>query len=96
MSESSGKDQEHPLWRSDRTTVDSLLVGEATDFNLCELARLKIRYQGFPGARDIQRDLEKALQRWQLDEASLFERTREIHQRGGIYQGRNKDQDDWS
>jgi Protein of unknown function (DUF3288). len=58
------QDQQHPQYRRDRATVDTLLAGEATDYNLSELARLIIRYRGFPGARDIQKDLEKVLQQW--------------------------------
>ncbi len=61
MAEASGsKDQQHPLHNRDRPTIDILLAQEPTDYNLAELARLKIRYQGFPGARDIQQDLDKA------------------------------------
>lgn len=47
---SGGKDQQHPLYNRDRPLIDILLAQDATDYNLSELARLKIRYQGFPGA----------------------------------------------
>lgn len=73
MTENHGsKDQQHPLYNRDRPFIDILLTQEATDHNLAELARLKIRYQGFPGARDIQSDLNKVLQQWGLTEAELF------------------------
>ncbi|MBE9029513.1 DUF3288 family protein [filamentous cyanobacterium LEGE 11480] len=92
------KDQQHPLWRKDRAVMDSILAGDPTDLNLAELARLKIRYQGFPGAWDIQKDLDKVLQRWQLTEESLFAKTRAIHHRGTpVYTVRgNKNEEDWS
>jgi hypothetical protein len=56
-----------------------------------------MRYQGFPGARDIQKDLDKALQQWGLTEAELFEKTRQIHNLGGIYKSRGKkEEQDWN
>ncbi len=90
------KDQQHPLWKADREIVDGLLTGEATDLNLAELARLRIRYNGFPGARDIQTDLEKVLKRWNLTEDALFDRTRQIHVESQPYKGRGAKRDDWS
>ena len=92
-----GKDQQHPLYNRDRPLIDILLAQEATDYNLAELARLRMRYQGFPGARDIQKDLDKALQQWGLTEAELFEKTRQIHNLGGIYKSRGKkEEQDWN
>lgn len=90
------KDQEHPLWKSDREIVDGLLTGEATDWNLAELARLRIRYNGFPGARDIKTDLDKVLKQWSLSEDALFEKTRQIHAESQPYKGRGAKRDDWS
>lgn len=90
------KEQQHPLWSSDRQIVNTLLASEPTDYHLCELARLRIRYNGFPGARDIQADLEKVLTRWQLTEDQLFEKTRQIHQSGQVYKGRGSQREDWS
>jgi hypothetical protein len=90
------KDQQHPQYKADRQVVSQLLAGEATDYNLVELARLMIRYEGFPGARDIQADLKKALSRWQLTESTLFEKTRAIHQQGEVYKGLGRGREDWS
>ncbi|TVP65022.1 MAG: DUF3288 family protein [Leptolyngbya sp. LCM1.Bin17] len=90
------QDQQHPQYKSDRHVVNQLLAGEATDYNLVELARLMIRYDGFPGARDIQADLQKALNRWQLSAAELFEKTRAIHQQGEVYRGLGRGREDWS
>ena len=63
---SSTPEQQHPLWKTDRAIVSTLGQGEPTDYKLVELARLKIRYQGFPGARDIQHDLAQIQERWGL------------------------------
>ncbi|ERT05864.1 hypothetical protein M595_4165 [Lyngbya aestuarii BL J] len=91
----SNQDQTHPQYKSDRATVESLIQGQQTEYNLAELARLKIRYRGFPGARDIQKDLEKIMQNWQLTEENLFEKTREIHAKGKVYTGGKEEQEDW-
>ncbi|OCQ94275.1 hypothetical protein BCD64_05785 [Nostoc sp. MBR 210] len=98
MAEQHGsKDQQHPLYNRDRPFIDILLAQEATDYHLAELARLRIRYQGFPGARDIQKDLDKVLQQWGLTEAELFAKTRQIHDVGGIYKSRGKkEEQDWN
>ncbi|QZZ19409.1 DUF3288 family protein [Leptothermofonsia sichuanensis E412] len=90
------KDQQHPLWSSDRQIVNALLAGEPTDYNLAELARLRIRYDGFPGARDIQADLDKILTRWHLTEDTLHEKTRQIHAEAQVYKGRGSQREDWS
>ncbi len=95
-SSGSGKDQQHPLWYQDRQVVNGLLESQPNDYNLAELARLRIRYHGFPGARDIQADLDKVLQQWQMTEEMLFVRTREIHQIAQVYRGRTNQRDDWS
>lgn len=91
------KDQQHPLYRRDRETVNRLLQEEANPYNFAELARLRIRYQGFPGARDIQQDLDKALQRWNLTEETLYEQTRQIHAANQAYKsrGNKRDEEDW-
>lgn len=97
-SASENKDQQHPLWQSDRAIVNTLLVAEPTDYNLAELARIRIRYRGFPGARDIQADLDKVLQLWGYTEVDLYEKARQIHAAGPVYKvrGRKSDVEDWS
>jgi Protein of unknown function (DUF3288) len=90
------KDQQHPLWSSDRQIINSLLEGQPTDYNLAELSRLRIRYRGFPGARDLQTDLDKILKQWNLSEDTLFEKTRQIHQAAQVYKGRTNQREDWS
>lgn len=91
------REQQHPLYSSDRQIVNAILSGDPTDLNLAELARLKIRYRGFPGARDIQKDLDQALARWQLTEEQLFAKTRELHNSMRLYTVRaRREQEDWS
>jgi len=90
------QEQQHPLYKGDRQIVDTLLQDNKSEYNLVELARLKIRYRGFPGARDIQNDLEKVLAKWGMDEEKLFEETRKIHAKGHIYKNRGVDSEDWA
>lgn len=90
------RQQKHPQYKSDRLIVDQLLANQSPgDYELAELARLKIRYQGFPGAWDIQEDLDRLLQLWNYTEDSLFEKTRAIHAEGHVYRSQNQDSDDW-
>jgi Protein of unknown function (DUF3288) len=90
------QEQQHPQYKSDLATLTNLLKEEATDYNLSELARLKIRYRGFPGARDIQRDLEKVMQQWGYpDEEALYAKTRQIHAEGLVYKRQKTEQEDW-
>ncbi|MCG9892426.1 MAG: DUF3288 family protein [Thermosynechococcaceae cyanobacterium MS004] len=93
---SASKDQQHPQWQSDRQVVNKLMVEDPTDFNLAELARLTVRYQGFPGGRDIQADLETLFKKWQLTPETLFAKTREIHGRAPIYTVRSNKREDWN
>jgi hypothetical protein len=76
--------------------VNQLLAGEPDDYNVAELARLIIRYKGFQGARDIQRDLEKVLKQWHLTEEVLYAKTRKLHAKGGLYHNLGRDREDWS
>jgi hypothetical protein len=91
------QEQQHPQEKQDREIVNRLLQSNPEPFQLAELARLRIRYRNFPGARDIQKNLELVLKQWQLTEEELFEKTRQFHAKGQIYQ-RNKgdEQQDWS
>jgi hypothetical protein len=79
------KDYLHPQYKKDRDTLNRVLAGAADTLNMAELARLRIRYDGFQGARDIQSDLDKALENWGLSEAELFEKTRKLHQTETIF-----------
>jgi len=92
----SQREQQHPQYGSDRQITTDLLNSEATDFNLAECARLRIRYQDFPGAKDIQTDLDAILKNWGLTEADLFAKTRQIHQTTEVYKNVRARRDDWS
>ena len=92
------QDQTHPQAGRDRLIIDQLLKGSMTDDHLVELARLHIRYKGFPGAREIQQDIKLLFQQWDLTEESLFATTREIHMSGRAYSHLRQGEDikDWS
>jgi Protein of unknown function (DUF3288) len=90
------KDQQHPQWQSDRQVVNKIMNEEPTDLGLAELARLLVRYKGFPGGRDIQADLDALLKKWKLTSETLFEKTRAIHAREQIYTVRSNKREDWN
>ncbi len=91
------KDQRHPQYTKDRQIVNELLTQtEPSNRDQAELGRLIVRYKGFVGARDIQADLLKVLNNWQLTEEALFIKTRAIHAIGKVYMAQDEDQDDWS
>lgn len=79
------KDYLHPQYKKDRETLNTVLAGSPSNLNMAELARLRIRYDGFQGARDIQRDLDRALEKWGLTEAELFAKTREVHRTETVF-----------
>jgi hypothetical protein len=82
-SKSSSGDQSHPLYATDRDVVDRLLAAEVpADANLVDAARLLMRYEAFPGARDLSSDLAKALRLWGMSRDDLHSRTQAIWARG--------------
>jgi hypothetical protein len=75
--------QSHPLYASDRDLVDQLLAAsEPSDAQLVDLGRLLMRYSGFPGALDLQDDLDKTLRLWGLSREQLHQRCRTIWSAG--------------
>ncbi len=73
------QEQNHPLYSIDRENVDRLLsIKSPEDGDFVELARLFIRYEGFPGALDIQEDLTKTLSFWGIVREELNEKTKKI------------------
>jgi len=71
--------QSHPLHGTDRDLIDRLLACEAPgDSELTELARLLIRYEGFPGADDLQQDMQRLLSLWSLSRDQLNGRVRAL------------------
>ena len=79
MATSDQPEQQHPLYATDRDLVDSLLATQQpADPQLVDLGRLLMRYAGFPGALDLQEDLEKTLRLWGLSREQLQQRCRAI------------------
>ncbi len=89
-------EQKHPREKQDREILETLFQGEITDHNLAELARLRIRYKNFPGAKALQKDLDSLLEQWNLTEEMLFEKTRQIHAQRKVYRSGETEQEDWS
>ena len=55
-------EQNHPLYSKDRDHIDRLMAKESpAEGDLAELARLLIRYEGFPGAEDLKEDMMKIM-----------------------------------
>ncbi len=100
MPEQSKLPQRHPQEKIDRAIVDRLLESDPQEaMALAELARLRIRYRGFPGATDIQANLDRLLIEWHMTEEQLFAKTRELHATEPIYQVKAKkyqEQEDWN
>lgn len=91
------KDQQHPQEKSDRAIIASLQREGSNNYNLAELARLRIRYNSFPGARDIKQNLDALLIQWQMTEEQLFATTRQLYETGQVYKPESAEkQDDWS
>ena len=91
------KDQRHPQYTKDRQVLNELMnQSQPSNRNYADLARLIIRYQEFIGARDIQADLLKVLQNWQLSKEELFIKTKAIHAVGKVYMVQDEGQDDWA
>ena len=71
--------QNHPLYSIDRDHVNRLItVKDPTEEDMVEIARLLMRYEGFPGAKDIQIDMLKVLKVWGLTKEELNGKTRKI------------------
>lgn len=96
MSAETTREQRHPRRSEDRAAINRLLAEDPTSYNLGELARLRIRYRDFPGEPEMRNDLDRLLQQWQLSEAELFERTRQLHQARQVYRPRSEGGEDWS
>lgn len=94
----SQQQQTHPQQSKDQEVLDRLKQEEPTDFNLAELARLRIRYLNFPGAPDTKATIAHLMNKWNLSEENLYEKTRQIHEKVKVYQKQRleEDQQDWS
>lgn len=86
----------HPQHRVDLLTLQNLPDQEPTPVALGDLARLYIRYLDFQGSDDIHARIKQLLKAWGLTPDILFQRTRALHQQGGVFQGDSNRQDDWA
>ncbi|WP_320667552.1 DUF3288 family protein [Prochlorococcus sp. MIT 1307] len=77
------KEQNHPLYSIDRDHIDRLLGKEKPeDGDIVDLARLMLRYEGFPGASDLHDDMRKTLKLWGLSRETLNQKARCIWDAG--------------
>ena len=73
------KEQNHPLYSVDRDHIDGLLAKDLPeDGDIVDLARLFLRYEGFPGASDLKNDMNKTLKLWSFTRETLNVRARKI------------------
>ena len=71
--------QNHPLYATDREMVNRLIaIKNPAQEDLIDLARLFMRYDSFPGAKDIQMDMVKILKIWGITREELNKNTRNI------------------
>ena len=77
------QEQNHPLYSTDRDHISRMLIKNVPEeSDLIDLGRLLIRYEDFPGAFDLQQDMQKILNLWGLSKESLNVKTREIWESG--------------
>ncbi len=77
------QNQNHPLYPVDRELVDRLLAKDSpAEEDLVDLARLLNRYEGFPGAENLQVDMAKALNLWGMTREQLNISARELWSKG--------------
>ena len=75
--------QNHPLYATDREMVNRLIaIKNPAQEDLIDLARLFMRYDSFPGAKDIQMDKVKILKIWGITREELNKNTRNIWAKG--------------
>ncbi len=86
------KDQSHPLYSVDRDNVDRLLAKDSPeDADVVDLARLLLRYEGFPGASDLQSDMAKIMKLWGFSRETLNAKARLVWNDGYV-PGRKADE----
>ena len=85
-------EQTHPLHKTDKIIVDSLIAKEKPeDIDLVNLARLINRYSNFPGEFEIKNDIEKILKFWKINKDKLFSQTKYIWSKSFRPSNTNKD-----
>ena len=71
--------QNHPLYSIDRDHLNRLMsLNSPGQEDMVEMARVFVRYEGFPGAKDLQIDMIKVLKSWGITKEELNEKTRKI------------------
>lgn len=77
------KPQGHPLYATDRSTVDRLLTSPTPlAEDIADASRLLIRYDNYPGCQDIQSDLHAALRNWGITRSELNDSARSLWRSG--------------
>ena len=77
------QEQTHPLYSTDRDHLDRLLSKESPeDTDIVDLARLLIRYEGFPGANDLKEDMQRVMTLWGKTRKGLNLEARNIWEKG--------------
>ena len=77
------KEQNHPLYSIDRDHINRLMSKDMPeDEDIVDLARLFLRYEGFPGASDLQDDMKKILKLWGFNREILNLKARALWKAG--------------
>tara|TARA_B100000700_G_C15059434_1_gene864750 strand:+ start:2265 stop:2564 length:300 start_codon:yes stop_codon:yes gene_type:complete len=77
------EEQTHPLYSTDREIIDRMLSKKSpNESDFVDLARLNLRYGGFPGATDLKDDIKKILNFWGLSIKELNQKSKEIWKSG--------------
>ena len=85
-------EQTHPLHKTDRSIINSLITTEEPDdLDFINLARLINRYNNFPGEIEIKSDIEKILKFWKISKIELFSKTKYIWSNSFRPSNTNKD-----
>ena len=86
------KGQTHPLHKTDKNIIDSLITKKTPDdLDYINLARLVNRYTNFPGENEIKNDIEKIFNFWNITKNELFLKTKNIWSKSFRPTNTNKD-----
>lgn len=79
------EEHSHPMYSTDRPIVDRFMakpISELSNEDVTDAARLLLRYDNFPGCKDIRGDILLALDKWGKTPEQLHVKAREIWQSG--------------
>ena len=89
---SMGNEQPHPLHKTDKNIINSLITKKTPeDPDYINLARLINRYSNFPGEIEIKDDIDKILKFWKISKNVLFTKTKKIWSKSFRRSSTNKD-----